>query len=457
MTLRFRLLLVLLIVVIGVLLPLWALLSYRVTRHAEAQMIAVLFERIEFVTFDYPYLQTPSPTVLEALRVELAREARELHSWGFVLEQTGEVWFTDSQLHPLPTPGVRAQLNRGLTAEYRTPGALVHVRSTGWGSTIGLAGPLTGVAALTAALGQTYLLGASLLVLAMTLAGWALLQVGLRPLRRMAAHAEVLSAASLRERLGLPASHDEVRSLALSLNRMLERLEKSFQALRSEEARTRQFAADASHELRTPLTALGGYLELLGSAPDDLVVKTELLLAAQQEARRANRLVEDLLTLARLDAGEELRREIVVVSSFMESFAASVRRAAPDYPIHVEVQEDDDAARPLTAWADPLRLEQALWNLVRNAVRIAPAGSAVTIRAEARPGAVWWAVEDAGPGFAPEVLARGFERFYRGEQGGDGAGLGLAIVRSIAEAHGGQVGIENRSVVGACVWLTVSS
>jgi two-component system, OmpR family, sensor kinase len=447
-TLRWRLLLVLLLAVTGVLVPLWAWLSYRVSVYGEARLVDVLFERLEFVTFDYPNLEPPASAVRALLETELRREASDLESWSFLRDSSGATWFSDDRQRPPPPSAVLEALGRNETAQYRFEDAIVHVRPTPWGGAVGLAGPRSGVTALTRELERTYLAGAFALAVLMTLAGWALLHVGLRPLERVAQRAEVLSASSLDERLPVPRSGDEVRSLTLSLNRMLARLEVSFSTLRAQELRTRQFAADASHELRTPLAALGGYLEVLALAPEDPRAKAELLCAARREAERANRLVADLLTLARLDAGEALHKEIVNASDFLERFAASVRLSAPDHIIRV-------FAAPVPIAVDVLRLEQALLNLVRNAVRYAPTDSEIVLRAETQHSSVCFCVEDGGDGFSTEALERGFERFYRATRDGVGAGLGLAIVRGIARAHGGTAGIQNLAGGGARTWLRI--
>jgi signal transduction histidine kinase len=232
----------------------------------------------------------------------------------------------------------------------------------------------------------------------------------------------------------VPDTRDEISRLGETLNAMLGRIEGGV-------LRERRFVADASHQLRTPLALLTTGLELaLGRArsPDEL--RTALASAAESTAR-LSRLAEDLLLLARADDGRvPLKTEEADVADLVEQVASR-------FGARVD-------AEPLVANVDPLRVEQALINLVDNAVR--HGGGEVTLTAARRNGTLELHVLDEGAGFPDGFLARAFERFSRADPGrADGSGLGLAIVETIAQAHGGEAHAANRSGGGADVWLAL--
>jgi two-component system, OmpR family, sensor kinase len=276
-----------------------------------------------------------------------------------------------------------------------------------------------------AGLATSFAVGGPVAVLLASLLGYALASVALRPVEAMRRRAQEVSLAGADERLPLPAAHDEVRRLGETLNEMLERLRASFE-------RERRFVADASHELRTPVavikTELEGALRARGPDPG--------LAAAADECDRLAQLAEDLLVVARSGEGDlPLRRETVDADWLLERvrdrFADRAERAGR--AIRVEAQPG------LRVDADPLRLQQALGNLVDNALR--HGDGEIVLRAA--PGQL--SVTDAGPGFDPDFAGRAFERFARGDgaRTRGGTGLGLAIVRAIAEAHGGSAEISS--------------
>jgi signal transduction histidine kinase len=242
------------------------------------------------------------------------------------------------------------------------------------------------------------------------------------------------------ERLPVPPSRDEISRLGETLNEMLARLESALD-------RERGFVADASHELRTPLAILRTELELAlreGRSEDEL---RAALRSASEETDRLSRLADDLLVLARSDRGTlPLRLEPLSARELLEGVATRFRLAAGE----VEV----DAGEGLRVSGDRLRLEQALGNLVANAV--AHGDGPVRLSAAARDGQVEMHVEDVGPGLPAAYVERAFERFTRADsaRSGGGAGLGLAIVDAIARAHGGRAGISPRDR-GADVWIAL--
>jgi heavy metal sensor kinase len=287
--------------------------------------------------------------------------------------------------------------------------------------------------------------GPAALLLA-SLAGYLLAGLALRPVEVMRGRAAEISAETPGERLPVPATNDELERLAMTLNEMLARLEEAVQ-------RERDFVADAGHELRTPLALLRTELELAlrhGRSSEEL---REAVRASVQEVDRLAQLAEDLLLIARSEGGElPLTVEELDADELLASVASRFRWRA------------DEAGRPLVHEAQPgavvrgdrLRLEQALGNLVDNALR--HGGGRVTLRSATVNGRVELRVEDQGEGFPPEFLEHAFERFSRPDAGrsGAGAGLGLSIVRLIAEAHGGSAGAANASAGGAHVWFYVS-
>jgi two-component system OmpR family sensor kinase len=239
-----------------------------------------------------------------------------------------------------------------------------------------------------------------------------------------------------------------VGRLARTLNAMLDRLQAAFEERRASEARLRRFVADASHELQTPLTSVRGYAELFrrGAArdPDDLDMAMARI---EAEATRMGVLVDDLLTLARLDQGRELRREPVDLVPLARDLVHDARVVDPGRPIDLEAD-----GSVVVAGDDPA-LRQVLGNLIANARVHTPPGTPVTVRVRARDAMAVVEVADRGPGLAPEHAERVFERFFRADpsraRASGGTGLGLSIVAAVAEAHGGSAEVDSAPGRGA--------
>ena len=276
-------------------------------------------------------------------------------------------------------------------------------------------------------------------LLVASLLGYAIAAAALRPVESMRAEAAVISGAEPGRRLPLPRSRDEIRRLGETLNAMLGRLESALE-------RERSFVADASHELRTPLAHLQTELELARRQPrskDELEVA---LASAAEETDRLVQLAEDLLVLARSDQGRlTVRQEPVPVAALLDGVARRFGEGVAVAP----------PANGLKLVGDQARLEQALGNLVDNALR--HGGGSATLSAIAEDGTVELHVRDEGPGFPEAFLPRAFERFSRPDdaRSGGGAGLGLALARAIATAHGGSAGAVNLGARGADVWLAI--
>jgi two-component system, OmpR family, sensor kinase len=294
--------------------------------------------------------------------------------------------------------------------------------------------------ALDGLLAELFVVGPLALLLS-GIAGYLLAGAALRPVEAMRRQAAQISSERAGQRLPLPPARDEIRRLGETLNEMLGRLEAGL-------ARERRFVADASHELRTPLALLQAELELAARRPRSREELDAALRSAREEVERLVRLAEDLLVLARSDDGRlPLALEPHIVGEVLDAVAGRYDSRAAGAGRSIEVAPGPD--RVLTG--DRLRLEQALGNLVDNALR----HGAGTIRLEAVEigPLLELRVADDGPGFAQEFLPHAFERFSRADvaREGGGAGLGLAIVEAIARAHGGSASASNRPGGGALV------
>jgi two-component system OmpR family sensor kinase len=286
------------------------------------------------------------------------------------------------------------------------------------------------------------------ILLALGALSWWLVRIGLRPLERIGVTAGAIAGGDLSRRVEPATQKTEVGRLGLALNRMLDRLEDAFSKQKASEDRLRTFIADASHELRTPLASIRGYAELfrIGAARD--AEGTEKAMnRIEAEAARMGVLVEDLLTLARLDEVREQIREDVDLSRLAGDAVDDARATAPDRDIeleHLGLAHVD---------GDPHQLRQVLANLLRNALVHTPAGTPIEVSVRDEDAATVLEVRDHGPGLPTDENDALFERFWRAEagrkQGKAGAGLGLAIVAGIVAAHEGTVHADNAPGGGA--------
>lgn len=243
-----------------------------------------------------------------------------------------------------------------------------------------------------------------------------LMRHALDPLRRLAiAASEIEQTGDPRRRLPQPATSDEVGQLAGTLNAMLASLERARE-------RERRFLADASHELRTPLTALRGNVDYVARHGATPVVVAEL----ERDADRLASLADDLLVLSRAESGEEPLDGLVDVSALAQEIASGA--------------DDVDAVAPtaVVVRGDRAALERALENLVQNGRKYGPPGGRITVTVETEDGRARLTVSDEGAGLQPYEVEQAFRRFWRGGHDRNGSGLGLPIVRAIAERHGGR-------------------
>jgi two-component system OmpR family sensor kinase len=282
---------------------------------------------------------------------------------------------------------------------------------------------------------------------ALGLIAWWIVRLGLRPIAAVTAAADAIAGGQRASRVDIDQPATEAGRLASAFNVMLDERDRG-------EARLRQFVADASHELRTPLTSIRGYLDLYqqggfrGAGELDDVVRR-----MRAESSRMHGLVEDLLTLAHLDEGRPLARGPVDLAEVVGDAAADARAVQPERMVLTEVVADS----ALVVTGDDARLRQVVAALVDNALTHTPPAVAITLRARHAPGAVVVEVADTGPGMAPEVAARVFDRFYRHDaarsRARGGSGLGLAIAKGIAEAHGGTLAVSSTPGAGATFTL----
>jgi two-component system, OmpR family, sensor kinase len=270
-------------------------------------------------------------------------------------------------------------------------------------------------------------IAAGVILVVTTFFAWLLAGRLLRPVRDLTETARTITEEDLSRRI--PAKgDDEIAELARTFNEMLDRLAAGFEDQRS-------FIDDAGHELRTPITVIRGQLEVMGDDPDE---RREVMAIVDTELDRMSRIVEDLLLLAKAEQGDFVHAEPVELSDFTTELFVKAQ-ALGDRDWHFDACAEGEAV------LDPQRVTQAALNLARNAVEHGPADGRISIGSEIEGTTLKLYVHDSGPAIGPDDRERIFERFSRGSRrrSRDGAGLGLSIVRAIAEAHGGRAHLEH--------------
>ena len=285
---------------------------------------------------------------------------------------------------------------------------------------------------------RSLVLYVALAVLASGLFGWWAARRGLSPLRAMASRAKAVTGDKLDQRMPVEAVPDEMASLAADLNAMLARLQDDFRRLS-------EFSSDLAHELRTPLTNLMTQTQVALSQPRDAARYRDVLASNVEELQRLSRMVSDMLYLAKMEHGLDLPHkestsigtEVLALFEFYEALA-----------------EDKGIALRLVGDAridgDRLMLRRALSNLLSNALRYTPERGSVVVTVTRQAGEVEVAVENDGPGIAPELLPSLFDRFFRGDKSrarpeSETVGLGLSITRAIVAAHGGSISVRSEA------------
>jgi two-component system OmpR family sensor kinase len=374
-------------------------------------------------------------------------------SFAQVLDADGKVMDTTSGAGdaPLLDRASLARARQGIAITERTlrDGARVRllarpVNADGTKEIVIVGEPLAQRERALGALHALLAIGGPIALLIASVVGYVLAAAALRPVERMRRHAAAVTAAGTSERLPVPPTNDEIGRLGRTLNEMLARLEVAFK-------RERAFVSDASHELRTPLAILRTELELALRGKHTQEELEDALRSAAEEAERLSSLAEDLLVIARSDQGRlPVHPEPLVAGEVLQ-------RVAGRFQTRAKVERRPIAAEPsegVSLNADPARIEQALANLVDNALTYG-AGT-VVLSARRENGRVELHVFDQGPGFPPDFLPRAFERFTRADEARSrgGTGLGLAIAAAVAGAHGGTAHARNIEG-GADVWIAL--
>jgi signal transduction histidine kinase len=280
-------------------------------------------------------------------------------------------------------------------------------------------------------------------LLASSLIGWLLAGAALRPVRRMSAEAAAITDADPARRLAVPTGDRGLTVLATTVNATFDRLQTAIR-------RERTFAANASHELRTPLTILKAEVDTALSAPRSPQQLREALESAASEIRHLIAIAEGLLVIARtVDGRMPVERAPISLAALVGERAEAFSGMALERELELVVRAGDDIVE-----LDPTRVRQAIDNLLDNALRHCATGGRVTITATAGAGTVSITVQDDGAGFSDAALAAAFQPFNRTNNRSSGAGLGLALTRAIAEAHGGRAEAWNVPAGGAAVLLT---
>ncbi len=290
-------------------------------------------------------------------------------------------------------------------------------------------------------------IGGPIALLIAAVGGWWLAGRALAPVARMTQEADSIGIERLDERIEVPPASDEIQRLAVTLNAMFDRLERGVED-------KRRFAADASHELRTPLAVMRAELDVSLRATELSPSARNALESTQEEVERMQAIVENLLTLARADDGA---LELLRTPTDLADVAAAVANNASTLARAKEVGVVASGPHAIV-YADRVRVEQVVMNLVSNAIRFSPQGGRVQVSTWVDDGGAGWTVTDEGPGVSPELAGRVFDRFVRGDPArahDGGSGLGLAICREIVAAHGGRIWVDVRAAAGGSfsVWL----
>src|SRR5262245_53361700 len=349
----------------------------------------------------------------------------------------------ESSFDPSAVPAVGAPVGRDYVREAHVPGGVLLIYThpfterTGQRLLIEVGAPYEQVEVVLYGLLLALALGLPLTVIVAISGGGLLMRQAVNPADGIARGAEQITSRNLSQRLPITRTGDELERLSAALNRMIERLEESFLYVS-------RFTADASHELRTPLTILRGELEAASGQPDVAPDLRETIGSALEETERLSRIVESLMAISRLDAGEaRMEYDPLDLAELAASTTEQMRLLAEDKEIALRCESEE----LVNIEGDRARLKQVIVNLVDNAIKYTPAGGLVGVNVGGWNGRDVLEVSDNGVGIPPEALPHIFERFYRADKARSrqmgGAGLGLSIVKAIVTAHGGQVRVES--------------
>jgi len=414
-----------------------------------------------------PLIDESSDPLVAQLRLDVSEALEQITDYVIVVDSAGRGIYGSAEVRRL-TPAASDQLRLRafrVTQEHevfsltldRVRLHFVATRVTGAGPAIisvAVGAPTGDLDIAPERLAASMVLVLPFILVAALGVGWVLATRALKPVSEMIDELEAITdGRSLHRRLPAPGGQpDEIGRLAATLNAMMARLENSFGALR-------RFVADASHELKTPLTVMRAGVEHALTDPrtahESLVTLEETL----QEVRRMTELVDALLTLARVDEGRlELSRESTDLVALVAEVYETGQMLGEEAGLTVTLETPDG---PVPAVVDVGRVRQLVMNLVTNAVKYTPAGGSVTLSLSAAPDEATIAVRDTGIGIAPGDLPRVFDRFWRADAARSrtgeraGIGLGLAIGKWIAEAHGGSIAVTSRPGRGSTFTVTI--
>ena len=297
------------------------------------------------------------------------------------------------------------------------------------------------------------IVGDTLVIIAAFAVGWVLAGAALEPIHRITQTAQAIGAErDFRRRMQHIGPSDEVGQLAVTFNAMLTELESAYRQVEQALDAQRRFVADASHELRTPLTTIRGNIELLrNELPMDDKERADVLADTKDEVGRLIRLVNQLLVLARADAGHSLRRDSLPVKPLIEDVCRQMKLLAPNRAITCE------SPRGAMVLGDRDALKQVLLILLDNVVVHTPESAATSVTTAIIDQCVAIKIQDTGPGIPPYLLPHIFERFYRGDisRSGSGAGLGLSIAQELIEAQDGTLTVVSQVGQGSTFTVTL--
>lgn len=361
----------------------------------------------------------------------------------------------DRSFTPANVPYPKAQIGNSDIREEALPNeakmviAAVRYRDTQGSYLVEVGTSLAGADRVMSALLWTLAAGLLAIMSLTVLGGWTLMNRALSPVRDITIAARDITMRDLRRRVPVPNTGDEIAGLSIVLNQMIARLQESFENVS-------RFTADASHELRTPLTIIRGELEgIIARAQLHEGARTALG-TLQEEVERLVTIVQRLFALSRLDAGEaQVERVKFDLARLAAATVDQMSLLAEEKGISLQCLPKE----PVQVEGDRIRLKQIIVNLVDNAIKYTPDGGAVEVIVSSKNGTAFIEVKDNGPGIPESAIPHIFERFYRVDEVHsrdiEGAGLGLAIVRSIITAHGGTVSVRNESKAGCRITVSL--
>lgn len=297
------------------------------------------------------------------------------------------------------------------------------------------------------------IVGSGLAIIAAFIIGWILAGMALRPIHQITHTAQAIGAErDFSRRVQHPGPNDEVGQLATTFNTMLTELESAYRQVEQALDTQKRFVGDASHELRTPLTTIRGNIELLrNNPPMDDKERADVLADTKDEVERLIRLVNQLLALARTDAGRAVRHDPVPLKPLLDDVYRQAKLLAPHRTIEYDVTTQANV------WGDRDILKQVFLILLDNARVHTPSSATISIAVTRTANQVAISIRDTGPGIAPNLLPHIFERFYRGDvsRSGGGAGLGLSIAQELIQAQQGSISVESQIGKGSVFTITL--